>query len=135
MENRSVKPQAPLVICPLEDGEGEIFTCTTHKAVKAAMSIIESKYPDAKYEMHLYTGHAIFGLITLPKKTLMTVLNKLMVRTLEFGYVGSKGDSYYNPHNTRVFDVKITVATPSYRDEPKVTVSLSTYDPTTEEEE
>ena len=134
MEAAAAKPTAPLVISPLEDGEGELFTCTTHKAVKAAMSIIESKYPNAKYEMHLHSGHAIFGLITLPRKTLITVLNKLMSRTLDFGYVGSKHDSYYNPHGTRIFDVKIIVSTPSYQDEPKVNINLSTHDPTTEEE-
>jgi len=134
MENRSVTPTAPLVISPLKDETGELFTCTTHKAVKSAMSIIESKYPDAKYEIHLQPGYAIFGLITLPRKTMITLLNKILSATLEFGYVGSKNDSYYNPHGTRVLDVKITVNTSSYRDEARVKISLSTYDPTTEEE-
>jgi hypothetical protein len=134
MENRSVKPTAPLVISPLEDEEGELFTCSTHKAVKSAMSIIESKYPNATYQISLHSGFAIFGLITLPRRTLMTVLNKLITRTIDFGYVGSKHNDYYNPHGTRVLDVKIEVSTASWRDETKVRVTLSTYDPSDEEE-
>ena len=134
MENRSVNP-SPLVISPLEDEEGELFTCSTHKAVKSAMLIIDSKYPHSKYQMHLTSGFGIFGLITLPRKAITTIVNKLMTRTLEFGYVGPLGDSYYNPNGTRVFNVTIKVTAPTYRDLSLVHIDIKTTDSAKEEEE
>ena len=138
MEAAVAQPR-PLVICPLEDGEGEVYTCSTHKAVKSAMSIIESKYPDARYDMHLGTGYGIFGLITLPRRTVVTIVNKIISKTVDFGYVGTdRKDSYYNPTGTRVLNVTITVNVASWygSDNPEqVLVSLSTFDPVKEEEE
>jgi len=131
MEDRCVNPTAPLVISPRHRDygaeDGELYICSTHKAVKSAMSMIDTLYPDATYEMHLGAGHAVFGLVEIPRATAISIMNKIIRRTIEFGYVGEKGDSTYNPDGTRELHVRIDVKDIDYHTlNPCVNINLTT---------
>lgn len=103
MEVRSDKPTAPLVISPLEDQErydGELFTCYTHKAVKAAMSIIESKYPNSDYMMHHIGPYDLFNLIDLTRSDCIKLMNKIISASDRHGYINKEN---------KILEVKIEV--------------------------
>lgn len=114
METQAVN-QRPLVISPLEDQEfydGELFTCHTHKAVKAAMSIIESKYPDSSYMMHHIGPFDLFSLIDLTRSDCIKLMNKIISASDKHGYINTEN---------KVLEVKIEVKKSNrsyYEDDP-----------------
>jgi outer membrane translocation and assembly module TamA len=102
METQAVNLR-PLVISPLEDHEfytGEEFTCYTHKAVKAAMSIIESKYPNSGYMMHHVGPWDLFNLIDLTRSDCIKLMNKIIIASNKHGYINA---------DNKVLEVKIEV--------------------------
>ena len=77
METQAVN-QRPLVISPIEDDEfntGEVYTCYSHKAVKSAMNLIDSLYPNARYQMHQIGPFELFSLIELTRSDCIKLMN------------------------------------------------------------
>ena len=120
MENEAVN-QRPLVIRQIQDeyNTGKIYTCTTHKAVKSAMNLIDSLYPNAHYMMHNIGPFDLFSLIDLTRSDCVKLMNKIIVASDSHGYI--------NKDSGKILTVEIEVKEKTYGDyEPRVTIKMGT---------
>ena len=121
METQAVN-QRPLVISPIEDDEfntGEVYTCYSHKAVKSAMNLIDSLYPNARYQMHQIGPFELFSLIELTRSDCIKLMNKIIVASDNHGYI--------NKESGKILKVEIEVKECNYRKErARVTIRMGT---------
>lgn len=121
METQAVN-QRPLVISPIEDDEfntGEVYTCYSHKAVKSAMNLIDSLYPNARYQMHQIGPFELFSLIELTRSDCIKLMNKIIIASDNHGYI--------NKESGKILKVEIEVKECNYRKErARVTIRMGT---------
>lgn len=121
METQAVN-QRPLVISPIEDDEfntGEVYTCYSHKAVKSAMNLIDSLYPNARYQMHGIGPFELFSLIELTRSDCIKLMNKIIIASDNHGYI--------NKDSNKILKVEIEVKECNYRKErARVTIRMGT---------
>lgn len=121
METQAVN-QRPLVISPIEDDEfntGEVYTCYSHKAVKSAMNLIDSLYPNARYQMHQIGPFELFSLIELTRSDCIKLMNKIIIASDNHGYI--------NKESGKILKVEIEVKECNYREErARVTIRMGT---------
>ena len=127
MEKQAVN-QRPLIISQIEDefNTGELYTCYSHKAVKSAMSLIDSLYPNAHYQMHNIGPYDLFSLISLTRSDCVKLMNKIIIASNDYGYI--------NKDSNKILKVEIEVKESNYREE-KANVTINMGSKKLDEEE
>ena len=81
------------------------------------MSLIDSLYPNARYQMHNIGSYDLFSLIELTRSDCIKLMNKIIV--------ASDVHKYINNDSGKILEVKLTVEECTYMEEPaKVTIKM-----------
>ena len=81
------------------------------------MSLIDSLYPNAKYQMHGIGPLDLFSLIQLTRSDCVKLMNKIIIASDNYGYI--------NKDSGKILEVEIEVVEKTYGDyEPNVTIRM-----------